>query len=205
MIDGPSAGHYLITWWESRGPLPQSYVAAYRSDGTQTVLRTHITDSTDGQLAPDIACDFGNNRCLVVGSSWGIVFPLGGTWGRYIDANTGKPPGTSVTWFSGGARAEDIQIAFSPASHNYFVTWVHNRVAILGRRVPASLETPPDARSSSTLSKGQASMRYNAGTDSFMLASRTTAADRGSWRSTIWAFRRRVSCSRHRLRLRTAT
>lgn len=180
MVYVPSAGHFLFSWWEwYHGGLPQSYVAAYRSDGTQTVARTLITDGSDGQSNPDLACDFASGRCLATGFAWGEAFGgTGATWGQFVDATSGQRIGPLML-LSAGQRAEDQQVDYSAGT--FVVAWVNARTSILARRVSQSMVVGPAAHTVLGCCYGQMSMRYNAGTGSFLLAAKDSADQAAAW------------------------
>ena len=182
MVYVPSAKHYLVTWWEwYKAGLAQTYVKAFKSDGTMTVGRTQVSDGTDGQTNPDMTCDFKNGRCLVVGYGWGAAYGFtGAPWGQFIDATTGQRIGNGLL-LSAGVMSEGQQVDYSPVSGTFVTAWVQSRAAIVGRTVSEGMAVGGSPYTMLTGGYGQISLRYNRGTDSFLLTAKDSGMPAVSW------------------------
>src|SRR5262249_14124660 len=117
----PASGKFLVTWSHyfvglPGFNLPNSFVATIDGAGTLSAAQI-VSDSTDGQSDPEIACDPASRRCLVVGTAWGIN--NGGKssfWGRFIDDTTGAPLGITATYIvTWGGLTDPAGVVFSPA------------------------------------------------------------------------------------------
>jgi hypothetical protein len=133
-----STGTYISAFWVNPA-FPQSYIKGVRPEGL-TTGPIPVSDGTDGSSDPEVSCDPASNRCLVVGFSWGTPFMVNGrytgaSWGRMIDGTTLQPIAGTNTYISGGARAENQGLAWSPAANQFVVGWVQGYDEILGRSV----------------------------------------------------------------------
>ena len=109
----PAQNAFLATWWKPVG-LPQSFVRRVNMDGTRGAIH-QLTDGSDGQSDPEIACDT-SGKCLAVGFAWDIVRAgtktEGATWSRLIDAASGAPA-APLRYLDVANRQESQTIAFS--------------------------------------------------------------------------------------------
>ena len=112
---------FFVTWWRQQGAFPASYVATLDASGT--ILNSQLlTNLSDGQSDPEIACDPVNRRCFVSGWSWG-VFNGGKTaiWGRFIDDTLGNPQGADSFYLPATGYLEEPTVTFSTAGSRFVV------------------------------------------------------------------------------------
>ncbi len=114
---------FFVTWWRQEGSFPASFVATLDASGT--VLNAKLlTNLSDGQSDPEIACDPVNRRCFVAGWSWG-VFNGGKTalWGRFIDDATGEPQGTDSFYIPAAGYLEEPTITYNSAGGRFQIAY----------------------------------------------------------------------------------
>jgi hypothetical protein len=174
------AGRFFVTWWHYNGSFPASYVATLDPSGG--VLGAYmLTNPSDGQSDPEIACDPSTRRCLVVGWSWG-AFSGGKTaiWGRFIDDATGAPQGADSFYLPAGGYLEDPTITFSSAGNRYLVAYASSG-QLFGNSVDAPTGTFSGAygflvSSAATVALdgggyGMPTLAYNSATQTTLLSS----------------------------------
>ncbi|MCC7007864.1 MAG: hypothetical protein IT184_03535, partial [Acidobacteria bacterium] len=172
----PGAGVFLVTWhvW-APNPTPQSFVAALAPDGTIVTPSTLLTDTTDGQSDPHIACNT-TGRCLVVGYSWGNNNGGRNTiWGRFVDGAAAAVGANSFVVDSAPIEGE-AAVVFSPPTGQFLVTFIRDFKTIWGKTVG-----PTGTLGTATLLKqstnsavdgggfGLPSVAYNSATQTMML------------------------------------
>jgi len=127
LVYSPAAGKFIVTWWVWQpNPLPVSWVALVDAGTNSVSGAVLVSEPSDGESDPEIACDPGSNRCLVVGYSWGIINGgLNTVWGRFVDATTGAAIG-SVFVVHSSALEGDPTVAFSASSGKFVVGFVRD-------------------------------------------------------------------------------
>jgi hypothetical protein len=131
----PAQNAFLATWWKWVG-VPQSFVRRVNIDGSVGPIH-QLTDGSDGQSDPEIACDT-NGTCLAVGFAWDSAHAAtkneGASWSRLIDAATGAPV-AALRYLDVANRQESQSIAFNAASNRYNVAWVRTFNRVIGQAV----------------------------------------------------------------------
>ena len=114
---------FFVTWWRQEGVFPASFVATLDASGT-IINSKLLTNLSDGQSDPEIACDPVNRKCFVTGWSWG-VFNGGKTavWGRFIDDTTGEPQGADSFYLPAAGYLEEPTITYNAAGGRFQVAY----------------------------------------------------------------------------------
>jgi hypothetical protein len=151
-------------------------------DAAGQVLAVYpLTNPADGQSDPEIACDPVNNRCLVVGLSWGVL--AGGNpsnWGRFINATTGAPEGPDSFYLTSWPRLmEDQGVVYSEAAGRFIVGYIRDAAgtgqvvngADGGVGAPFIMrQTSPATVNQDGGGYGSLNLSYNAATQSTMMS-----------------------------------
>ncbi len=131
----PAQNAFLATWWKWVG-VPQSFVRRVNIDGSLGPIH-QLTDGSDGQSDPEIACDT-SGTCLAVGFAWDSAHAAtkneGASWSRLIDAATGAPV-AALRYLDVANRQESQSIAFNAAANRYNVAWVRTFNRVIGQAV----------------------------------------------------------------------
>ena len=113
-----------MTWWSPGPAYPVSWFASVDPGSNTASPPVLISDPVDAQSDPEISCDPGSNRCLIVGWSWGLTNGnLNTVWGRLIEAHSGNPVGAPFI-ISGSPLESEPTVGFS-AGH-FVVAFVRN-------------------------------------------------------------------------------
>jgi hypothetical protein len=166
----PSAQHYLVSSWRNSSGY-RSYVTGVRADGTITIPTTLVTGSATDTASPELACDFANSKCLMVGYG-----DLKRTWGQYFNPVTGATLGNLFT-IDGGSLQEDHNVEWNATNQRFLVIYVRNRNSIAAKRILANGSIDPTATTVIAGNYGQLSLSYNSGANSFVAAFKDGAGD----------------------------
>ena len=129
----PAQNAFLATWWKWAG-VPQSYVRRVNIDGTVGPIH-QLTDGSDGQSDPEIACDTSARVWRLV-SRWDTAHT--GVPGRHVvpaDRCRDGAPVAPLRYLDVNNRQESQTITFSAAANRYTTAWVRTYNRVIGQAV----------------------------------------------------------------------
>jgi len=178
VVYSPAAGKFIVSWWVWQpNPMPTSFIALVDAASNTATAPILVSEPSDGESDPEIACDQASNRCLVVGFSWGVINGNQNTvWGRFVNATTGAAIG-SVFVVNGAPLEVDPTVAFSAASGRFVVGFVRDFKSVWTMTVapdgtlgaPQIVSPTPDPGIDGD-GFGTINIVNNAGTGSFLMA-----------------------------------